>query len=139
MRYDLAFLHDFAVELGFRAQTDDTSLLIDLGEGAVLSFVNAERDQDCLIGFVGSPWHFHGAILTFFDPRGHYVELDHLALLEGLARGAVLICTRSMSDEVHDRWLTHVEFNDEFRFLEATEHLLVRRALVLAGPDANGG
>jgi hypothetical protein len=134
MRHDLPFLCDYAVELGFSAEIDSTSLLIDLGEGARLSFVNAERDEDCLIGFVDAPWHFHGATLTFADPRGHYAELDHLALLDGLARGAVLICTRLLAGEVNDRWLSHAEFS----FLGPADHLLVRRAVVRIGAEANG-
>ena len=139
MRYDLPFLHDFAVELGFGVERDGTSLLIDLGEGAVLSFVNAERDEDCLIGFVDAPWHFHGATLAFSDPRGHYVELDQLTLLEGLARGSVLICSRIVSGVVDDRWLSHAEFNDEFRYLEVADHLLVRRAALPETPSAKVG
>lgn len=129
MRYDLPLLNDFCVELGFQTLYSEVSLSVDLGERATLVFVNGKADVDCLVGFADGTWHFHGPTLTFSDPRGHYIELDLLAILEGLASGAVLVCTRVTGNVVDDRWLTHADFNDEFRFLEPADHLLVRRAV----------
>ena len=128
MRHDLRFLYDFCIELGLQAKCCESSILVDLGGGAILSFLNDKRDEDCLVGFLDGSWHFHSATLTFNDPRGHYTELDYLALLEGLASGAVLVCTRLTAGAVDDRWLIHSEFNDEFRLLEPKDQLMVQRA-----------
>ena len=128
MRYDLHFLNDYCSELGLQSQADEVSLMVDLGEGSILVFTNDQREGDSRIGFLDGSWHFHGATLTFADPRGHYVELDHLAILDGLAHGTVLICSRLVAGAIDDRWLVHAEFNDEFGLLNPTENLVIRRA-----------
>lgn len=130
MRYDLAFLNEYCLELGLNAELVEDSLHIDLGEGAILMFVNAEQDVDCLVGFLETPWHFHGEALIFADPRGHYVELDQTDLIAGLVSVEVLICTRLPRGAVADRWLMHREYNDEFDSLEHNGSLLIRRASI---------
>jgi hypothetical protein len=100
---------------------------IDLGQEAVLCFLNAECDEDCLIGFLGMPWHAHDNPV-FADARGSYVELDYLNLLTGLKEGRVLVCERRVKGRTVDRWLVHSEYNDEFKYLEEGEQIIVRRA-----------
>jgi hypothetical protein len=129
MRYDLAVLDEFCRDIGLTAQmADSVSLHVLLGDGAVLCFQNAERDEDCLIGFLDCPWHFHGDDLEFDDHHGHFVVLDLLNLLSGLCSGEVLICEREVSGKLADRWLVHKVYNDELEYLKPGERLIVRRA-----------
>jgi hypothetical protein len=128
MVYDLNFLNEYCREIGLVARTVDRfALEIAVGNGAVLCFQNAERERDCLMGFLGTPWHTHGD-LTFVDPRGHYIELDTLNLLNGLRDGTVLVCERHVDGKLADRWLIHSGYNDEFRYLDPDVSIIVRRA-----------
>lgn len=65
----------------------------------------------------------------FVDARGNYVELDYLNLLTGLKEGRVLVCEREVKGQMVDRWLVHCEYNDEFKYLEKDERIIVRRGL----------
>ena len=94
---------------------------------AVLCFQNAEKDEDCLIGFKGTPWHTHDNLMLA-DAHGNYVELNYLDLVTGLKEGRVLVSEREVDGRLVDRWLIHSEFNDEFRYLEEGERIVVRRA-----------
>lgn len=128
MRYDLEMLNEFCREIGLSSRlTDTASLEIMLGGGAVLYFENADSDEDCLMGFVNTPWHTHGSLM-FSDPHGHFVELDPMNLLGGLRSGDVLLCEREVNGSLVDRWLVHKTFNDEFEHLMPNESLMVRRA-----------
>ena len=129
MRYDLDTLEEFCGEIGLDAQmADNLSLQVLLGGGAVLCFQNAARDEDCLVGFLDCPWHFHGDDLEFSDHHGHFVVLDLLNLLSGLCSGDVLICEHEVSGRLADRWLVHKIYNDELEHLKLGERLIVRRA-----------
>lgn len=101
---------------------------IDLVRDAVLCFQNAEREEDCLTGFLDTPWHTHDNLM-FVDARGNYVELDYLDLLMGLKEGRVLICERETHGQIVDRWLVHCEYNDQFKYLQEDERIIVRRGL----------
>jgi hypothetical protein len=129
MRYDLTLVSQLCRELGLslRLETGDR-VEIDLGGGAVLCFVNAERDEDCLIGFLESPWHDHGDLM-FADGRGNYIELDYLNVLTSLKEGRLLVGERELQGQTVERWLVHSEYNDEFKYLEEGERIIVRRAL----------
>jgi len=63
-----------------------------------------------------------------FASRGEYVELDYLGLITALKDGRILICERQVDGRVVDRWLIHHEFNDEFKYVEEGEKIVVRRA-----------
>lgn len=128
MRYDLDILNEYCREIGLAARIADQSHFeVFLGNGAVLCFQNAEREQDCLMGLLDTPWHTHDDLM-FADPRGHFIELDPLNLLSGLMAGTVLVCERRLEGKLVDRWLVHSEYNDEFRYLEPGEEIIVRRA-----------
>jgi len=73
-------------------------------------------------------WHAHDG-LTFVDARGHYLHLDYLGLLAGLKEGRVLVCELEVEGRTVDRWLTHSEYNDEFKYLQQGERIIVRRAV----------
>ena len=129
MRYDLDLVNQLCREIGLIVRADtDRRVEVDLGGGAVLCFQNAEREDDCLIGFLGTPSHTHDNPM-FVDARGNYVELDYLNLLTGLKEGRVLVREREVKGKIVDRWLVHREYNDEFKYLEEDERIIVRRGL----------
>jgi hypothetical protein len=132
MRYDLEVITQFCREIGLPARTEAGQRVeVNLGQDAILCFQNAEREEDCLIGFLGMPWHTHDNLM-FGDARGNYVELDYLNLLTGLKEGRVLVCEREVEGRAVDRWLVHSEYNDEFKYLEEGERIIVRRATIQA-------
>ena len=54
MRYDINLIQQLCSEIGLSARVDTNQRVeVDLGEGAVLCFQNAEREKDCLIGSAG--------------------------------------------------------------------------------------
>lgn len=130
MRYDLDLVNQLCREIGLMVQMDTADRVeIDLGRNAVLCFQSAEREDDCLIGFLGMPWHVHGNLI-FVDARGNYIELDYLNLLTGLKDGRVLIHEREVKGRTENLWLVHSDYNDEFKYLEEDERIIVRRATV---------
>jgi hypothetical protein len=130
MRYDLELIAQLCREVGLSARTGaDQRAEVDLGQGSILCFQNTEREEDCLIGFLGMPWHTHDNLM-FADGRGNYVELDYLNLLTGLREGRVLVCEREVAGRTVDRWLVHCEYNDEFKHLKEGERIFARRATI---------
>jgi len=129
MRYDLALIREFCREIGLPARAGDHCVEVDLGQGAVLCFQNAEREEDCLIGFLDTPWHTHDNLM-FADARGNTIELDYLDLLTDLTEGRVLVCEQEIEGRILDRWLVHNGYNDEFTYMKEGERLIVRRATI---------
>ena len=130
MRYDFTLINELCGELGLSSRIRSSDLLeIELGQGAVLCFQNAERDKDCLVGFEGTPWHTHDNFM-FDDGHGNFVEMDYLDMLTGLKDGKVLVCERWRLGNVVDRWLVHCEYNDDLNYLEQSEEIRVRRSKV---------
>jgi hypothetical protein len=135
VRYDLELIIQLCREIGLPARAQGgLSVEVSLGQDAVLCFQNAECEDDCLIGFLGMPWHTHDNLI-FMDARGNYIELDYLNLLTGLEEGRVLVGEREVGGQTVERWLTHSEYNDEFGHLEEGERIIVRRATIPA-PEA---
>jgi hypothetical protein len=133
MRYDLELIDTLCRELGLPAHAAEERVEVDLGQGAVLCFENAEREEDCLIGFLDTPWHTHDDLI-FTDACSNYIELDYLDVLIGLKEGRVLVCEREIEGRTDDRWLTHCEYNDELKYLEEGERIIIRRAATLSLP-----
>jgi hypothetical protein len=130
MRYDLDLICQLCREIGLSVRAEpDLCVEVDLGRDAILCFQNDQREEDCLMGFLGTPWHVHDDLM-FADGRGYYIELDYLNLLTGLKEGQVLVCEREVENRTVDRWLVHSEYNDEFKCLEAGEQIIVRRASI---------
>ena len=128
MRYDLQRVHSLCQEAGLSARlVDEQRMEVELGQGAVLCFQNAQNENDCLIGFADTPWHVHDD-LSFANSRGVHVEVSYLDLIRELAEGHILICERQMDGLVGDRWLSYCVVNDEFYYFEDGEQLIVRRA-----------
>jgi hypothetical protein len=139
MRYDIGFIEELCLELGFptsrspRTKRLAERLDLRLGNDIVLCFENAELDQDCLIGFAGTPWHAHGD-LEFADKHGNSVTVNYVDMLSGLADGQILICERWSRNNLSDRWLIHRDCNDETRYLNENDEMRVFRAKKLAQP-----
>ena len=133
MRYELDLINELCGELGLRTRrpSPDT-LAIDVEPDVALVFVNAERDDDCLIGFEGTPWHYHDDLLCS-DRHGNYIRLGYLDVVSGLADGTVLLCERWVHGTLEDRGLVHRDYVDEFRHMDANEEIRVRPAI----PSAN--
>ncbi|QQO12741.1 hypothetical protein JJB99_25295 [Bradyrhizobium diazoefficiens] len=130
MHYDLDLVNQLCREIGLIVRLDTADRIeINLGRNAVLYFQNAEREDDCVIGFLGVPWHVHDNLI-FADARGNYIELDYLNLLTGLKDGRVLIREREVKGRTEDLWVVHSDYNDEFKYLEEDERIIVRRATV---------
>ena len=127
MRYDLDLIQQLCREVSLSARVTDQRVEIDLGQDVVLCFQNAEVDKDCLIGLLHYSWHTHDD-LTFVDARGNYVELDYLDLVAALAEGRVLVYERLVDGRVVDQRLIHRDYNDEFKYMEEGERIVVRRA-----------
>ena len=135
MRYDLDVIDGLCREIGLSAHMAGQRIEVDLGEGAILCFENAEREEDCLIGFLDTAWHAHGDLI-FADACGNHVELSYLDLLIGLKEGRVLVCEREVEGRTQDRWLIHSEYNDEFKYLQEGERIIIRRARSCSPPSA---
>ena len=130
MRYDLKLIRELCQELGLRSSfRSDDLVAIELGEDCVLVFQNVERDEDCLVGFDGTPWHTHD-VFVFVDGRGYYTEMDYLDVVSGLKDGRVLVCERWLEGRLVDRWLIHRDFNDEFKYMDEREEVRVRRPVI---------
>src|SRR6478609_7142146 len=134
MRFDLKLIHELCQEIGLRSSIQSDVLLdIELSEDCVLFFQNAEVEADCLVSLRGAPcgasWHTHGDFI-FADCRGYYTELSYLDVVAGLKDGVILVCERWRDGQLVDRWLIHRDFNSEFRYLDETEAIRVRRAVV---------
>jgi hypothetical protein len=134
MRYDLEVVEELCREIGLSAHAAGQRVEIDLGQGAILCFENAEREEDCLIGFLDTAWHTHGDLM-FMDARRNAIELGYLDVLTGLKEGRVLICEREVEGRTEDRWLIHSECNDEFRYLQEGERIIIRRAAMSLSED----
>ncbi len=134
MIFDLKLIHELCQEIGLRSCIQSDVLLdIELSEECILFFQNTEVEDDCLVGLRGAPcgasWHTHGNFL-FTDCRGYYTELSYLDVVSGLKDGVILVCERWRGDQLVDRSLIHRDFNNEFRYLDETEAIRVRRAVV---------
>jgi len=145
MSYDLTLVQQLCHEIGLSARiVDIRHLVIDLGEGAVLGFQNAQSEADCLIGFPTDvrgqyAWHIHDPIQ--FGDRYSSIEVCYLDLIVALREGRVLVCERQMDGRVVDRWLAHHEYlNGSYfdpKWLKEGERIIVRRATTNLGSISN--
>ena len=142
MSYDLNLVQQLCREIGLPARIIDVHYLgVDLGEGAVLCFQNAESEADCLIGFPAEvrgtyAWHLHDPI-QFGDHRG-YIELCYLDLVVALKEGRVLVCERQMDvGSLNGGWLTtNTSISNSFRKVSGSSS--VARRPMLAAPRIEG-
>jgi hypothetical protein len=128
--YDLDLVETLSenlVRIGFLREADRVE--IEFQPGMVLCFVNHPRDPESLIGFKGTPWHVHGAF-KFMDKDYNYIEMDYGDMILGLTEGTVLVCERWHQGQLINRWLTHIEYSDEFGNLKYTDELRFKRLAV---------
>lgn len=137
MNYDLEMIKELCRELGLRVVTRSADrVAVDLEEGPVLIFVNAEEQEDSRVGFEGMSWHYHGKLICT-DRHGNYIELGYLDVLTGLVDGKVLLCELWGEGKLQDCWLVHRDFIDEFGYLRAGEEVRVRRVSSQGGVPGN--
>jgi hypothetical protein len=118
-------------EIGLSARANvDERLEVDLVQGTILRFVNAKCEADCLITFLGVPWHTPDNLM--FSNGDFLVELICFDLLIGLKEGEVLVCEQEVDGRICDRRLIHSKYNDEFEHLQDGERIIVRRATTQA-------
>jgi len=129
MRYDLPLIQERCQEIGLPSRLQGESLEIELKPGVMLRFLNASRDEDCLVGFDGTQWHTHGD-LVFAGGQGAYVEMSILDVVAGLKDGSILVCERWNDGQLKDRCLVHRDYNDEFKFMSEGEEIKVWRVAV---------
>ena len=128
MKYDLDLIQELCSELSLRvAARSSNEVAVELDEGTVLIFVNAELEKDSLIGFEGGGWHYHDD-LTCWDGPSSTIDLEYFDVLTGLADGAVLICEQWVDGQLHDRSLVHRGYVNEFRYMRIGEEIRIRRA-----------
>ena len=136
--YDLDLVHEKCNEVGLSSELiEPNTLAVDLTGGVTLRFVNNVTthfldgpavDDDALIDMGDeTSWHTHGHEFQFADPRGHYISMDYLDLVAGIASGEILIAELWNKDNLKDRWLIHKDYNDEFDYLETDDEIRVRR------------
>lgn len=107
MHYQLDEIAQLARELGFDARRVDNHRVDVQVADAILAFCNLPED-DSLVGFEGTPWHFHEQV-TFRNVDGTYSEWDGPDVLLGLAVGELVVLSHVVAGEVRDRWLAHVD------------------------------
>jgi len=111
MRYDLKQIQELCGQLGLRSsvvvEEPAECARVDLGGHAVLCFVNAEDDEDCLVGFKGTGWHFHDDFV--FEDRDRRVEirLNYLDLLRRIKNGQIVVLEHWTLGQLHSRELLH--------------------------------
>lgn len=128
MRYDIKLAHDYCSESGLSAVIRDGDRLdVTLADDVVLCLLNNDDDENCLIGFEDTPWHFHNNLVCG-DGQGYSIELDYLDVLQGRTDGTVLICEVRSDDRLTDRYLVHKKYNDEFGYMKPGEEFRIFRA-----------
>lgn len=131
MRYDLSLIYELCNDVGLHCTRATSELSIHLAPGATLLFQNTEREEDCLMGFVGTPWHAHDNLVCS-DRQGNCIDLSYLDVVEGVAEGVILICELWVNEKLSDRWLVHRDYVDEFRYLQRGDEIRIRPAPALA-------
>lgn len=127
MRYDFDMITELCRELGLQAVARSSNeVAIELERGVALVFVNAEREEDSVVGFEGGEWHYHGDFMCS-DRHGFHIELGYLDVLTGLADGSVLLCEKWVHCVLRERSLVHRDYVDEFRYMEKGEEIRIRR------------
>ncbi len=126
-RYRLNELAVLATELGFSSRRVDENRLNVTLEDAVLEFFNMIEESDTLVGFRGTPWHYHGSV-TFGTGDATYVDYDEFDLLIGLGLGELLIFSQFVDGVLRDRWIAHKSDTlDDARYLEPGEEVRIYR------------
>ena len=125
MSYDLDLIEQMCKELELSNSRKIDRVEIALSHVAVLCFQNAENEDDCLCGFLDTPWHVHDDFI-FCDAIGNSIELNYLDLISGIKDGLILVSERWLNGTINDRWLEHRDYNDlkiELKLMSKGEEL----------------
>ncbi len=124
MLYDLQAIHETCCRLKLTAVIKPDTLEVHLGKERFLDFKN--DGEDSRLEFRDMPWHTHGDIM-FANCEGAYVQLDGIAIIEGICAGKILVCERWYNNACSDCWLVHSDYNDALREVESGEELRIWR------------
>ena len=127
MRYDLKQVQELCSEFGLQSKLLSDAgaewVEVDLGEQAVLCFVNAAEDKDCLIGFKGTGWHFHDDFVFVDKDRGQVIRLNYLDVLRRLANGQVVVLEHWRSRLLQERRLMHSDAAEVLDYVTMVQSL----------------
>jgi hypothetical protein len=127
VRYELKQVQELCGELGLRSsvvvEEPAEWAEVDLGGDAVLCFVNAAHDKDCLVGFKGTGWHFHDDFV-FEDRDGSVViSLNYLDLLRRIKNGQIVVLEHWRSGQLHSRALVHSDSDNVLHYITVVQTL----------------
>ena len=124
---DLDTLKEFVEKMELIAVRSGTDVLeVHAGDAIVLEFHNLPDENDTLVGFQGTSWHYHG-VGMFCSGQNTYLELDELELLTMWREGGLLLFESYRAGILKDRWLAHKDEVVEVDALESGEEVRVRR------------
>ena len=127
MRYDLTLIHELCGEIGLPSTLrSPEELAIELAGGVVLCFQNSDKEEDCLVGFEGTPWHTHDDF-QFADHHGYHISMNYFDVVAAIPEGKILVGELWNCDRLVDRWLIHRDYVDEFRHMEEGDEVRIRR------------
>lgn len=137
--YRLDELEVLAAELGLSVdRVAQSELNVLLGPDITLGFRNLTDSDDTLVGFVGTPWHAHGAI-DFVTDDGYFVSCDELEMLIGIDSGELVVRSHYQDERLLDRWLGHkLEPIDTHDLRPGEEVRILRVSAHNAQPDESG-
>lgn len=124
MLYELELVKELCNEVGLKSSIRDDEVAIELDAETILCVKNIDSD-DCLIEFEGTPWHFHDDI-QFSDSRGYYIDVTYLDLIIEIAQGKILVGELWENEKIKDRHLIHSEYNDEFKYMQPDEKIIIK-------------
>ena len=125
MQYDLDILFELSKEMGLNVSSfTEDQLVLELDSENKLCFYNFAED-DCLIGFLGVPNHFHGDA-SFMGTNGYYIDVPYIDIISGIANGEILVCERWLGSEVQDRGLIHAEYCGGFSYMDPNETFVIK-------------
>lgn len=127
MVYDLPLIQSLCLRLGLsKVSLGENTLNVELAPSITLCVVNSKTPDDSLIGFLGTPWHNHGDF-SFSRRDGHYLDSPYAEVIMGLGDGTILISERWVGGKLQDRWLSHRDYLDDFRYMEYSEEMRIIR------------
>lgn len=125
--YDLDTLEELAGEMGLRTVRSGPNVLeVHAEDSVVLEFQNLPDENDALVGFQGTPWHYHGQCILGTAP-GTYVELNELDVLTRWTAGDLVVVDSYVAGALRDRCLAHKDETVTVKHMEAGEEIRVRR------------
>ncbi len=127
MEYDLNKIIGLCSEYGLKVnRPNENQVDITICNGCVLTFMNLVKEQDTLVGFVGTPWHTHGEV-EFMTSSNTSISCSEIDIIIGLVSGELLIVSRYLESKLDDRWIIHKGNVLGLKYIEPGEELRIFR------------